>query len=143
MQNLVINSFYKEKELLEKNVKFKLFEELPADKISFYCIKDPFKANTFDTEEDAFNYLKQENPNYYEKYIIEYMGDVNGKLDVLKEKNIGKGGTRLISLNDSKSYYVYNVDNQRWEKFVGNMQRIIPLYEKLDQITDKELKKML
>lgn len=141
MKNLVINSFHKEKELLENNVSFKLFDSLPIDTISFYCIKDPFNANVFDTEEEAFNYLKQENPMYYEKYIVEYIGDINGKIDVLRENQVGNGKSRLVSLNDANSYYVYNESDQKWELFVGNMERVRPLFEKLELLQEEENKK--
>ena len=128
---------------------------LENSKITMYGVNTGFQTKLFKTKKERDKFIKKENPKVQLTYQYDYLGNVAGKNNVIKEKD-EYGSSRLIAVdgNYNNSYYVYNYKKSKeigeysWnhyydefnEKYIICQTLLENIQEKEEEQTKKKIK---
>ena len=81
--------------------------EIPAPQMVLYGFSGPFKSAYFDTKEELKEYIKTHDTSFSGTCVIEYLGNVAGRSDVIR--TISKNRKpMLLTVCDRDGYGIYN-----------------------------------
>lgn len=101
-------------------------EDVLESQMKLYGYRGVFNSEFFDTDEELSEWMKTEKLGFGIKCIIDYVGNVAGRNDVLKITEIG-GLTYLVTACDEDGYGIYNEERSNrcntfiWEYYHGNL----------------------
>ena len=95
----------------------------PESKLRIYAIINSFKNICFDKEEKMLKYMKYKKNYGGEKVIIDYLGNMFGRVDVIKV-TYSDDSVKYFSLENDLGYVVYNQNKMVWEYEYGELKDI-------------------
>lgn len=82
-------------------------KEMPEPQMRLYGFSGAFKSAFFDTEEELIEYVKTHDTSFGDVCVIEFLGNVAGRSDVIRE--IYRGGKKVLYVAcDEDGYGIYN-----------------------------------
>lgn len=146
--DMSINNLYakdtKFNDVLEK-VNINPLKSLPNPIIRLYGFSGIYGSIYFETEQELIDYAKNHDVNYGVFCILDYLGSVAGKHDVIR-KTYEDGYFKLYTKNDDTSYLAYNYEKSYctgkfiWDRIDGNLNEE---YNALMKYSDNSLSKIL
>ena len=121
---------------------------LPESKLKLYCVQDAFDSEFFDTTDEQELCMKMKKTDVKRKITIEYLGEVAGKNNVIKEIKIN-GDYRLISIKNENEYDVYNVEKSNykgdfvWDHYYGNTKSVYNAFKERNIILVENKQKVI
>ena len=103
-------------------------KEAPIPKMAIYAFSIGKKSKYFDIEDDLIEYVVKNNIDYDKIYMVEYLGDVAGRSDVIKINS--KNSEIICSPIDEDGYAIYNAKRSIykgrfiWEYKDGSLKEI-------------------
>lgn len=82
-------------------------KEIPEPQMRLFGFSGVFKSAFFDTEDELLEYVKSNNTTLGDVCIIEYLGNVAGRSDVIR-KNNRNGKKVFYTAVDEDGYGIYN-----------------------------------
>lgn len=95
----------------------------PESKLRIYAIINAFQNICFDKEEKMLKYMKYKKNYGGEKVIIDYLGNMFGRVDVIKV-TYSDDSVKYFSLENDLGYVVYNQNKMVWEYEYGELKDI-------------------
>ena len=92
-------------------------------KLRIYAIINAFQNICFDKEEKMLKYMKYKKNYGGEKVIIDYLGNMFGRVDVIKV-TYSDDSVKYFSLENDLGYVVYNQNKMVWEYEYGELKDI-------------------
>lgn len=81
--------------------------EIPTPQMVLYGFSGAFKSAYFDTEEELEEYVKTHDTSFGGKCVIEYLGNVAGRSDVIRTTSKNRK-PMLLTVCDRDGYGIYN-----------------------------------
>lgn len=103
--------------------------EIPTPQMRLYGFSGAFKSAFFDTEEELKEYIKNNDPSFGSTCIIEFLGNVAGRSDVIRTTT-KDGRTTLYTAVDEDGYGIYNPERSTymgkftWEYNHGDLEEM-------------------
>ena len=103
-------------------------KEKPIPKMVIYALSIGKESKYFDIEDDLIEYVVKNNIDYDKIYMIEYLGDAAGRIDVIKINS--KNSETICSPIDEDGYAIYNAKRSIykgrfiWEYKDGSLKEI-------------------
>jgi len=101
--------------------------EIPTPQMRLYGFSGAFKSAFFDTEAELEEYLKTHDTSFGGTCVIEYLGNVAGRSDVIR-KTSKNHKPMLLTVCDRERYGIYNEERSIyrgefiWEYTDGNIK---------------------
>lgn len=122
--------------------------ELPKAEVKLYAVGTGVDSHYFATATDRKKWLVDAKPKYSYNYTAEYLGNVAGKEDVIKE-TYENGDIRLLSIENSTEYDIYNFEKSKikgkfvWDHYIDTNYEKIALLMTMNQMMDKDGKTLV
>ena len=151
-----LSKAFQDEEFVKENSRlFKLFcdgepkninplTEIPKSQMKLYGFSNGFISNYFDTEEELENWMKNNDTSFGTKCIIEYIGNVAERSDVIKVTN-ERNKSKLYTAADEDGYGIYN--NERsiycgqfiWEYNHGSIKEMYTAFKERGIIFENDV----